>query len=188
MGFVRPGIRWAGWRVVRCGLVRGGELGGSPVTGEQVAAVPLLEQIQVGPHAQLPQGAGHPGRAQVQSPLLDVLPGGEDLIGGQLVGDHPGVPGALPERADVRLGLGRFLPLADRLGVQLEDQLVRGRAHLPERHPRRGPGQQPVGRGGVLVGLRMLVSSSMIRSWNGWIRPACSAANDRGSRVATVAA
>ena len=36
--------------------------------------------------------------------------------------------------------------------------------------------------------LRMLVSSSMMRRWTAWIRPAPSAAKTRGSRAATAVA
>jgi hypothetical protein len=43
--------------------------------------------------------------------LLHMLEGGQHLIQGQLTGDHPGVAGPLPERADMRLGAGGFLAL-----------------------------------------------------------------------------
>ncbi len=110
-----------------------------------------MQQVEVGAYAQLTHAARDPGRAQVQGPLLDVLPGGEDLVGGEFAGDHAGVAGVLAERADLGLPFPGFLALADRLGVELEGQLVRGRAHLPERHPGRGPGQVLAGRGRVLV-------------------------------------
>jgi hypothetical protein len=84
----------------------------------QVAAVALLQQVQVGLDAQLLQGAGHPGGTQVQGPLLHMLPGRENLIAGELAGDHPGVAGGLPERAHVRLAAGSLLPLAGGFGIQ----------------------------------------------------------------------
>jgi hypothetical protein len=52
----------------------------------------------------------------------------------------------------VRFPLRRFLPLADRLGVQLQDQLVRGRPQLAERHAGGGLGEEGVGLGRVFVG------------------------------------
>jgi hypothetical protein len=75
-------------------------------------------------------------RAQVQGPLLDVLPGGENLVGGEFAGDHAGVAGVLAQRAYMGLPFPGFLALADRLGValsrrqrgkvQLEGQLIGG--------------------------------------------------------------
>jgi hypothetical protein len=75
-----------------------------------------LQKVQVGLHAQLPQAAGHPGRAEVQGALLDVLPGGQRLSRRQLAGHHSGVAGLFPEPAYVRIALRGFLALADRLG------------------------------------------------------------------------
>ena len=69
----------------------------------------------------------------------------------ELAGDHPGVAGLLAEPAYMRLPLAGFLPLADRVRVELEDQLVGGVAELTERHPGRGRGQVLVGPGGVGV-------------------------------------
>jgi hypothetical protein len=39
-----------------------------------VAGVALLEEVEVGADAEFAQGAGQAGGAQVQGPLLDVLP------------------------------------------------------------------------------------------------------------------
>ena len=69
------------------------------------AAVAFLEQVQIGADAQFAQRAGDPGGAQLAGPLLDMLPGRQDLIRRQFPGGHPGVPGFLPERADVRVRL-----------------------------------------------------------------------------------
>jgi hypothetical protein len=44
--------------------------------GGKGTAVGLLQQIEERPNAQFLEGAGHPGGAQVQGPLLDVLPRG----------------------------------------------------------------------------------------------------------------
>ena len=110
-----------------------------------------MQQVQVCLDAQLLQGAGEAGGAQVQGPLLHVLPRGQHLIRGQLAGDHPGVAGGLPEPAHVRLAAGGLLPLLGRFGVEFQDQLVRGVPDLAERHPGRGPGQHLVGPGGVGV-------------------------------------
>jgi hypothetical protein len=78
--------------------------------------------------------------AQVQGPLLDVLPGREDLLGGHLPGDHPGVAGVFAEPADVRVLAGFFLAAAGGgrraaggVGIELEDQPVRGVPQLAER-------------------------------------------------------
>jgi hypothetical protein len=111
-----------------------------------------LQQVEVGPDAQFLQGARDSGGAQVQGPLLHVLPGRQDLIGGQFPGDHAAVAGLLPEPAHGRFPLGGLFPLADRFGVQLDDQFAGGRPGLPERHPRHQPGQDLVGLAGVLVG------------------------------------
>jgi hypothetical protein len=67
-----------------------------------------------------------------------MLPGRQDLIGGQFPRDHPGVPGVLPEPAHMRILL-RLLPAAPgRVRVQLKDQPVRRVPQLPERL---GPGR-----------------------------------------------
>ena len=110
-----------------------------------------MEQIQIGADPQVLQRAAHPGGTQVQGPLLDVLPARQHLIGRQLAGDHPGVAGVLPEPAHVRLPARGFLPLAGRVRIQLQHQLVRGVPHLPERHARRRPGQDRIGFRGVRV-------------------------------------
>ena len=57
-------------------------------------------------HTEFFEGAGDAGGAQVAGPLVDVLPGGEDLVGGEFAGGHPGVAGGFPERADVRVLAG----------------------------------------------------------------------------------
>ena len=152
----RPGTGWAGRAGVRGRLVRGRlVLGGFPAGGGPGgggAAVAFLEQIQVGADAEVWQGAGDAGGAQVQGALLDVLPGRQDLVGGQLAGDHPGVAGVLPEPADVRLAPGGFLALAGGVGVQGQDQLAGGVPQFPERHAGGGPGEDGVGPGGVGAG------------------------------------
>ena len=98
------------------------------------------------------QGAGDAGGAQVQGPLLDVLPGGEDLIGREFAGDHPGIAGFLPEPAHVRVLPGGLLAALGGFGVQFQDQAVRGRPQLPERQRSRGLGQYGIGLGRVLAG------------------------------------
>jgi hypothetical protein len=91
-----------------------------------------LEQVEVGADAEVLQGAGDAGGAQVQGALLDVLPGRQDLIGGELAGDHPGVAGVLPEPAHMGLSPGGFLPLAGDVGVERQDQLAGGVPEFPE--------------------------------------------------------
>jgi hypothetical protein len=49
-----------------------------------------------------------------------VLPGRQDLIRGELAGDHPGVAGLFLEPADVGFAAGGFLPLARGVGIQME--------------------------------------------------------------------
>src|ERR1700722_674020 len=110
-GRVRRAVAWGR-------LVRGGGRGDR---GEVGAAVAFLEQIQVGADAEVLQGAVYAGGAQVQGALLDVLPGGEDFVGGELAGDHAGVAGLLAEPADLGLAFGGFPGLADGVGVQGED-------------------------------------------------------------------
>ena len=112
----------------------------------------FLKQIQVSADAELFQGAGDPGGAQVQRPLLDVLPGGEHLIGGQFPGDHPGVPGGLPERLHVRVPPPGLLLPGRRLRVQFQDHAVRRGAQFPERQRPRRPGQRRISGGRVLGG------------------------------------
>jgi hypothetical protein len=51
----------------------------------------------------------------------------------------------------MRVPLRGFLALADRLGVQLQDQLAGGRAQLPERLGRSLLREDLVGLGGVLI-------------------------------------
>jgi hypothetical protein len=101
-----------------------GVLGGCRI-GSGVAAVALLEEVQIGADAKLIQSAGDTRRPQIQGTLLDVLPGREGLVGGKLAGDHPAVTRGLPEPADLSIALGRFLLLADAFRVELEDQLAR---------------------------------------------------------------
>ena len=71
----------------RGGAARAVLPGSPPAAGAgsagQVAAVALLQQVQIGADAQLLHGAGDPGGAQVQGPLLDMLPGRENLREGQ---------------------------------------------------------------------------------------------------------
>jgi hypothetical protein len=67
-----------------------------------------------------------------------------------LPGDHPRVAGLLAERADVRVFLRGFLAALDRLGVQLEDELVGGVPQLAERLTLRRYREGLVGLGGVL--------------------------------------
>ena len=112
----------------------------------------FLQQIQVSADAELFQGAGDPGGAQVQRPLLHMLPGGEHLIGGQFPGDHPGVPGRLPERPHVRVPPPGLLLPGRRLRVQFQDHPVRRRPQLPERQRPRRPGQRRISRGHVVGG------------------------------------
>ena len=127
----------AGWRVGRSAVAAGSVVAGRQIAwlaaagpvlrgGGGGAAVAFLQEIEVGADAQFPQGAGQAGGAQVQRPLLDMLPRGKHLIGGKLAGDHPGVAGVLAEPAHVRFPLGDLLAFADRLGIQLQDQFVRG--------------------------------------------------------------
>ena len=52
----------------------------------------------------------------------------------------------------MRLLAAGFLPLAGRVGIEFEDQLVRGVTQLPERHSWRLLGQYRVGLRGVLLG------------------------------------
>ena len=80
-----------------------------------------------------------------------MLPRGEDLIRGQLPGHYPGVARALSELAHVRLGAGSLLALAGRLGIQFQDQLVRGVPQLPVRQARRLPGEGGISCGGVAI-------------------------------------
>jgi hypothetical protein len=135
-GCLRAG-RAAAWVGVRAG--RGG------------AAVAFLEQVKVAADAEFLQGAGDAGGAQVQGPLLDVLPRGQDLIGRELARDHPGVAGVFPEPAHVGvLPGGLFAPLGG-FRVQLQHQAVRGRSQLPERQRSGHLGQHGVGLGRVLV-------------------------------------
>jgi hypothetical protein len=148
------------------------------------AAVAFLEQIQIGPDAQFAQRAGHPGGAQVQRPLLRVLPGREDLVWRQFPRHHPGVPGLLGEPAHVRFFLGGFLATARRLRIELEDEPVRGVSQLPERLALRRLRQSLVALAASAAD-RTDVSSSMIRTCTGWISPAASAAKVDGSRCAT---
>ena len=54
--------------------------------------------------------------AQVQGPLLDVLPGREHLIGGQFPADHPGAAGLLPERPHGRVPAAGVFPPLSRVG------------------------------------------------------------------------
>jgi hypothetical protein len=86
------------------------------------------------------QGAGEAGGAQVQGPLLHVLPGGQDLIRRELAGDHPGVAGVFPECAHVRVLPGGLLAPLGGFGVQFQDQPVRGGPQLPERQRSRDLG------------------------------------------------
>ena len=57
--------------------VTGACRGGLAWGGLGVAGVAFLEQVEVGADAQVLQGAGDPGGAQVQGPLLDVLHRGQ---------------------------------------------------------------------------------------------------------------
>ena len=116
----------AGWSVAGFCRWRGGPRGDG-------AAVAFLQQVEVGLDPQFLQGAGDAGGAQVQGALLDVLPGGQDLVGGEFAGDHAGVAGLLLELADVRLPPGGFLALAGNVGVQGQDQLAGGVPQLTER-------------------------------------------------------
>ena len=152
-----------------------------------MAAVAFLQQIEIGADAELLQGAGDTGGAQVQGPLLDVLQGGEHLIGREFAGDHPGVPGVFPEPAHVGVLLGGLLAPLGGVGVQFQDQPVRGRPQLPERQRSCDLGQYGIGLGRVLR-RQDAVSSSMIRTCTGWRVPAGSAAKVDGSRPATVRA
>jgi len=138
------------------GVVAGAGRGGAGVVagaGRGGAGVALLQQIEVGNHAEFFEGAGDAGRAQVPGPLVDVLPGREDLIGGQLAGGHPGVAGRFPERADVGVLAGLVLAPQRGVRVELEDQPVRVVAQFPERlgpcrlrELRVGFGEVPIGQ------------------------------------------
>jgi hypothetical protein len=81
-----------------------------------------------------------------------VLPGGQDLIRGQLAGDHPAVSGLFAEPADLRLPLGGFLPLLQRVGIQLQDQLAGGVPELAEGLAGGRLSQDRIGLGRVRVG------------------------------------
>jgi len=115
-----------------------------------MAAVAFLQEVEVGADAELLQGAGDAGGTQVQGPLLDVLPRGQDLIGRELAGDHPGVPGVFPELAHVGVLLSGLLTPLSGFRVQLQDQPVSGRPQLPERQRSRDLGQYGIGLGRVL--------------------------------------
>jgi hypothetical protein len=52
------------------------------------AAVAFLEQIEVGADPEFAQGAGHPGRAEIQSPLFHMLPRSENLVARHFPADH----------------------------------------------------------------------------------------------------
>ena len=106
--------------------------GRAPRVGGGGAGVAFLEQIEVGADPEVLQGAGDAGGAQVQGALLDVLPGREDLVGGELAGDHPGVAGLFLEPADVGFAAGGFLALAGDVGIQLQDQFAGGVAEFTE--------------------------------------------------------
>ena len=148
------------------------------------AGAPLLKQIQVGPDAELFQGAGDPGGAQVQRPLLHMLPGSEHLIAGQFPGDHPGVPGRLPERLHVRVPPPGLLPPRRRLRVQFQDQPVRRGAQFPERQR---PGLSASAASAVAAScggqdLGLLLDDPQVHRMHA---PAYSAARHRGSLAAT---
>ena len=116
------------------------------------ADVALLQQVEVGLDAEFFEGAGDPGGAQVAGPLVDVLPGRQDLVGGEFAGGHPGVAGGFPERADVGVLAGLVLAPQRRLRVQLQDQPVGVGAELPERLGLGRRGELLIGLGQVLGG------------------------------------
>ncbi len=120
--------------------------------GGKGTAVGLLQQIQERANAQFLEGAGHSGGAQVQGPLLDVLPGGQDFVGRHLVGDHPGVPRVLAEAANVCVLPGFVLAELRVVGVEFEHQLVCGVAQPPERLRLGQVRKHPIGFGDVFEG------------------------------------
>ncbi len=111
-----------------------------------------MQQIQVSADAELLEGAGQAGGAQVQGALFHVLPGREDLVRGEFAGDHAGVAGVFPEPAHVGVLAGGLLALAGGVGVQLEDQPVRVGAEPAEGHRPGLLGQLLIGPGGVFRG------------------------------------
>ena len=111
-----------------------------------------MEEVEVGADPEVLQGAGDAGGAQVQGALLDVLPGRQDLVGGELAGDHPGVAGLFLEPADVRLAAGGFLALAGNVGIQGQNQLAGSVPQLTEGLAGSRLRQDRVGLGRVGVG------------------------------------